>query len=124
MRVIDSDVFIDYFRGYPPAIRFLGKLKGRADVLYTAVTESEIISGAENTDDRRREIVLGFLRQWTKVSFGNPVAAFAGDLRREHGLSIPDAIIAATAQAHDAELVTRNVNDFKRVPELRVRVPY
>ena len=124
MMIIDTDIFIDHLRDYAPATQFLRSLQNRDDVLFSAITETELIAGKENDDSVRRQELLHLLKQWTKLSLNNPVAMFAGDLRRECGISIPDAIIAATARAHNAELITRNVKDFKRVPELRVRSPY
>jgi len=43
---------------------------------------------------------------------------------RSHGLTIPDALIAATAIANRALLLTRNVRHFSFIPRLRVRAPY
>ena len=51
------------------------------------------------------------------------VAERAVALRRTYRLRLPDAIIWATAQVHDAQLVTRNTKDFHADWE-GVRVPY
>jgi hypothetical protein len=124
MMLIDTNIFIDHLRGHQPATKFLAQLVGRDDVLFSAITETELTAGAINNDHKKREMVLHLLHQWTKVSLGNPVAAFAGDIQRQYGLETPDAIIAATARSTGAELLTRNIKDFQRVPELRVRTPY
>lgn len=50
-----------------------------------------------------------------------PLAKSAGDLRREYKLELGDAIIAATALAWDATLLTRNVRDFKKIPGLQIQ---
>jgi predicted nucleic acid-binding protein len=39
-------------------------------------------------------------------------------------LTIPDALIAATAIVQDLELVTDNDRHFKMIPELAVSRPY
>jgi len=44
-------------------------------------------------------------------------------LRRWYRLKSPDAIIAATALLQGAEVVTRNVGDFKKVAGLPARNP-
>jgi predicted nucleic acid-binding protein len=41
-----------------------------------------------------------------------------------YGLTIPDGLIAATAIAYRAALLTRNARHFSYIPRLRVRVPY
>ncbi|MGI0016746.1 MAG: PIN domain-containing protein, partial [Nitrososphaera sp.] len=51
------------------------------------------------------------------------VAEQAVQLRRAHRLRLPDAIIWATAQVHEAVLVSRNTKDFN--PDWDgIRVPY
>ncbi len=52
------------------------------------------------------------------------IARKAGELMRDYGLNLPDALIAATALVYDAILVTRNIRDFQRIPNLRLEVPY
>jgi predicted nucleic acid-binding protein len=54
------------------------------------------------------------------------IARLGGAYRRRfgasHGVLIPDALIAATAQAHGARLVTRNARHFPMLDD--VLVPY
>jgi hypothetical protein len=42
------------------------------------------------------------------------------DYHLSHGLDIPDAMIAATALAHDLYLYTNNVKDFKYISNLKL----
>lgn len=46
------------------------------------------------------------------------------DLRKKIKIKIQDAIIAATALVYSLTLVTRNINDFKNVPELDLLNPW
>ncbi len=58
----------------------------------------------------------GCAARLTPGDAGRPdVAEGAGRIRRETGLRLPDALIAATAIAHDLQLATRNGRDFERV---------
>jgi predicted nucleic acid-binding protein len=45
-------------------------------------------------------------------------------LRQQRKMSIGDAVIAATALVHDRTLITRNVDDFRWIPELRLLNPF
>ena len=45
-------------------------------------------------------------------------------LRQNFKIKTPDAIIAATALAHNRKLITRNNSDFKKIPGLIVIDPY
>ena len=53
-----------------------------------------------------------------------PVADRAIFLRRSFGISLPDAVIAATALESDSILVTRNVRDFRGIDDLQVLNPF
>ena len=55
------------------------------------------------------------LAQFEEVPVLPAVIDEAIRLRRLHKLKTPDAIIAATALLQQAELVTRNTTDFKKV---------
>jgi predicted nucleic acid-binding protein len=45
-------------------------------------------------------------------------------LRQTHSIRIPDAIIAATALHLNLPLMTRNVEDFEGIPNLRLLNPF
>jgi hypothetical protein len=122
--LIDTNIFIDHLRGHAPATRFLTAIDGRRNVYFSAITETELLAGAENNVPSKKEAAAHLIHRWEKVVVNNPVAAFAGDLRRLHAIATPDAIIAASAMVHHAVLVTKNLKDFKRVPGLQVAAPY
>jgi predicted nucleic acid-binding protein len=54
----------------------------------------------------------------------DPVIEQAVSLRQSTRIGVMDAIIAATAQTQDLPLVTRNVEDFKNVQNLRLINPF
>ncbi|MEA5260287.1 type II toxin-antitoxin system VapC family toxin [Arcicella aquatica] len=45
------------------------------------------------------------------------------ELRQQRKMSLGDSIIAATALVFDAELYTRNIDDFKHIQEIKVSNP-
>ena len=124
MIMLDTDIFVDHLRGYPPAVSFFGSLTPEREVLFSAVTEAELISGKDCKNGIKKELLLHFLHRWTKIPVSNQVAELAGDLVRDYSLALPDALIAATALVSKAELLTRNIKDFKDVPHLLVKAPY
>lgn len=46
------------------------------------------------------------------------------ELRKVKSIKLPDAIIAGTAIANDMVLISRNLRDFKNIPNLEVIDPY
>ena len=127
MIVVDTDVFIDFFRNHKPAVDFFSRIKDEDrldEVFFSAISESEIIAGTHCNNPDYKERTLHFLGEFNKVIIDNKIAVLSGDIKRINDLSIPDAIIAATALVLNATLITRNVKDFDKVKELSMHKPY
>ena len=123
--VLDTDIFVDYFRKYAKAEKFFEKLRSEDNITYfSAITEVELISGNECNNFEVKAKLLNFLSNFTKISVNNKIAVKAGDFKRIHGVKMPDAIIAATAFAMKAKLITRNAKDYSRIDEVQVSIPY
>jgi predicted nucleic acid-binding protein len=108
--LVDTDVFVDHLRG----VRRLSA--GQHAVHYSVVTRAELFAG-RTTDESRVELLLAPFRE---LAVDRVVAERAGRLRRERGLGMADALIAATALAYGCTLVTRNERDFAGIPGLEV----
>ena len=121
--VIDSDIFIDYLRSYPLSKRFFEELEP-GKVLFSAVTEAELLSGKDCNDETSMNETLRLLNAYTKIEVTNEIAKKAGELRRVFGIQMQDALIAATAMLNNAKLATRNVRDFQRIKGLMIQKPY
>ncbi len=124
--VIDSSVFVDYLRNYSPSLAFfrLIPVNKRRNILFSAVTETELAAGKSCNDSNKRTVVLNMLHSFMKIEVNNQIALWAGDLCRKYGTALPDAIIAATALVRKATLFTRNIDDFKNIEGLTVKSPY
>lgn len=123
--VIDTDIFIDILRGVPAAKQLLNLLIANEEkVLFSAITEAELLSGSECEQDAQRRIVLRLLGLFMKLPVDNATAQLAGKLRRNSDILLPDALIAAAAILADATLFTRNSKDFKKVSIVRTKKPY
>lgn len=123
--VVDTDILVDYFRKYEKSEKLLQKLKQEEFIVYfSAITETELISGSECNKSEIKAKILDFLSNFTKIPIDNKIAVKAGDFRRVYGIRIPDAAIAATAYLMRAELITRNLKDFEKIKEINLKVPY
>jgi toxin FitB len=111
--LVDTDIFIDHLRGYRPLV------VGSNRIFYSVVTRAELFAG-RNADEEPIRLLLS---PFTELPMGRPVAEVAGRLRRDDRISLPDAVIAATALHGDMALVTRNIREFASIGGLRVRSP-
>ncbi|MGB5760681.1 MAG: type II toxin-antitoxin system VapC family toxin [Acidimicrobiales bacterium] len=108
--LVDTDVFIDHLRG----ARHLAP--GRHRLHYSVITRAELFAG--NTASN---LVSTLLAPFREIPVDRTVAERAGRIRRESGIRLPDALIAATAIEHRLGLATRNRSDFEPVRSLRLR---
>jgi predicted nucleic acid-binding protein len=108
--LVDTDIFIDHLRG-------AHELRpGRNRLFYSVITRAELFAGTTAWD-----VVTRLLSVFRELPVDRAVAEQAGRIRRETGLRMPDALVAATAVVHDLGLATRNRRDFDRVRGLRLR---
>ncbi|HXT51585.1 MAG TPA: PIN domain-containing protein [Thermoanaerobaculia bacterium] len=80
------------------------------------ITRAELFAGNVGSDR-----LIQLLQPFRELPVDREVAEQAGRIRRESGLRLPDALIAATAVVHGLVLATRNRRDFDRVRGLRLR---
>lgn len=109
--LVDTDVCIDHLEG---TARLPGR---RATLAYSVVTRAELLAGPE----AQHEPACRLLAPLREIPVDRRVAERAGALRREAGLRLPDALVAATALVHHLTLHSRNLRDFRKVTGLRLR---
>ena len=120
-RLLDTNVWIDAHGGRPDACRVFAQARATqaAWIGFSSMTRLEVLgySGLSADDDKGLRELLG---QFEEVPVFPAVIDEAIRLRRLHKMKSPDAIIAATALLQQAEVVTRNTSDFKKVAGLSV----
>ena len=120
--LLDTNVLIDAFAGESTALAALQKARSDSAewIGFSSMTCLEIFgySGLNKEDEEGlRNLIAGF----AEVAISAEVIEQAIHIRRATKIEVADAIIAATAIVKGAEVITRNVDDFKRVPSLVVR---
>ena len=109
--LVDTDVFIDHLKG-------VARLPRRqSNLAYSIVTRAELFAGPEHQLPVARRL-LGSLEE---VPVDRRIAERAGEIRRDAGIRLPDALIAATALVRELPLRTRNRDVFRRAAGLRLR---
>ncbi|MFH7243269.1 MAG: type II toxin-antitoxin system VapC family toxin [Spirulina sp.] len=74
--------------------------------------------------DEEETIINDLLTQFERIPLSPQIEDRTIQLRRYYRLKLPDALIAATALHRSACVITSNVDDFKRVPELTLCNPF
>lgn len=117
-------------------IYFLNKVGGREyrhrfdgwirdGLVISVITRIEVLSWPEygNQSDLLTEAKT-LLAMVSEEPLIEPVAEKAIAIRRNYRLKLPDALVAATAEHLALPLITRNTDDFKRVPGLTLVNPF
>lgn len=130
--LIDSSVFISLERRGLPATEIAGVAQGETPVV-AAITASELYIGIHRANTAARQAQrTAYLASILSLAVVVPFDLVAA---REHarlnvalaaaGTSIGpnDLIIAATALAHGHTVMTDNLREFRRVPDLVVLQP-
>ena len=126
MFVLDTNAVIDYFKGRGKVAERLLSVTP-ADVALPAVVAYEVWVGvlwSENAK-RRQAQYEEFLSSIEVIPFDAAIARRAAELRhalerRGESIGPLDTLIAGTALARGATLVTRNIKEFGRVAGLDV----
>lgn len=126
MYVLDTNTLVYFFRGEGDvSTNLLNHEPGEIVVPSLVVWELEVGIGKAGAASRRRKQFEAFLATVQVAPFGIEEARCAADIRlklERRGIPIGpiDTLIAGTALARKAVLVTRNVREFGRVEGLRV----
>ncbi len=108
---------IQHFRQHQPG-----------EIALCSIVKAELLYGARRSQqvEANLQLLTQFFSPLTSLSFDDRCAQEAGQIRADlaaQGKPIGpnDLLIAATARAHDAVLVTHNTGEFARVTGLRIK---
>ncbi|MEA5419021.1 type II toxin-antitoxin system VapC family toxin [Spirulina sp. CCNP1310] len=120
----DTNIFIDYLAEESAILPIFSEtFLSQNEVIISSIVRIELLSFPELSSEEE-SIISDLLIQFEQVPILPPIEDRTIQLRRRHRLKLPDALIAATALHCAAHVMTRNVNDFKRLPELPLCNPF
>ena len=120
--LIDSNIWLYAAAGKGEAVEFLDTAAAAEWAGYTAISRLELF-GYPDLKPGDEEKLNKLLACFTEVEVSVSVIDRAIEVRRRRRVKVPDAIVAATALLMNAKLVTRNVDDFRRIESLEVIDP-
>jgi len=124
MNVVDSSAWLAYFAGTRNAAVFADVIERPMELVVPTLSLFEVFKRVVvqrgETDAMR---AVSIMRRGSRpVPLDAGLAIAAARLSVEAGLPLADAVILATAQAHDAVLWTQDA-DFRDMPGVEYRAP-
>jgi len=121
----DTNIVIYYLQNqFPlPAEKFIDSIVNNFQPTISIVTEIELLCWkmASETDNL---LIKKFIANSTVYELSNEIKLKTIEIRKQSGLKLPDAIIAATALTQNLNLISRNLNDFKKISGLELINPF
>lgn len=122
--VFDSNTLIYYLNAaLPPEGKELVDRLVLQGGHISIITRIEIL-GWPAQSEAAYERASSLLRVLAEHPLTNDVADLCISLRQKRRIKIPDAVIAATAVLLRKPLITRNMDDFRGIPGLRLQNPF
>lgn len=119
MRVIDTSIWIEILSGSEMGRQHKPLLLDPKNIIVPTVVQYEIykwLVRERTVEDANR--ILIFTGDCHVVELTTAIAVFAAELSSVHKLHSTDAIIYATAQMHDIELLTCDAH-FRELPDVQ-----
>jgi len=125
--MIDTNICIYIAKNHPVHVMRRFEQMRPGDVVMSFVTHGELVFGAEKSNHRVKTIEkLQRLTEWIPVEFPTPETALHyGQIRAQleragTPIGANDLWIAAHALSYDMILVSNNIKEFQRVPDLKL----
>jgi predicted nucleic acid-binding protein len=119
MILCDTNILIEIYRGNNIVIQECTRI-GQQNMAVSDVTRAELFFGAR--DKRELSAIRKDLNKLhilpIDADISNLAVNFVEQYTLSHRLSLPDAIIAATAIYHNLPLYTLNIKDFRFIADV------
>lgn len=124
MILCDTNILIEFYKNNPQIVQELRQI-GPSQLAISPITQAELYFGALNTTELNKiKQHLAVLIQFPlDISVSSIFLQLMERYSLSHKLSLPDALIAATALVHNSELYTLNTKDFRFIANLKLYQP-
>ena len=116
--LLDTDVLVDFFRGYSKAVTFVNANSFR--IILSSIVIAELYAGVKG--DAELSALENFVSLFRVIPVTSEIAKTGGlykrDYGKSHGIGLADAIIAATCDAENAALKTLNIKHYPMIKGL------
>ncbi len=116
--LLDTDVLVDFFRGYSKAVSFVNANSSR--IILSSIVVAELYAGVKG--DAEQAIIEKFVSLFRVIPLDVEIVKAGGlykrDYGKSHGVGLADAVLAATAELENAELKTLNNKHYPMIKGL------
>jgi len=117
--LIDTDVMVDFLRGYGNAVSLVKGCAG--GIVMSSIVVAELYAGVKG--ERELAILDDFIAFCHIAPVTQKIARLGGlykrDYAKSHGVGLADAIIAATAELEELDLKTLNIRHYPMLKGLK-----
>jgi predicted nucleic acid-binding protein len=122
MRVVDSSAWIEWLTRGPAADRLEGEMPARTECIVPTIVQLELAKWLERErDEDAVDSFFAYTATCIIAPLDTTLARQAAEVSARHKLAPADAIIYATAELHDADVLTLDAHfkDLDRVVYFR-----
>lgn len=114
--LIDTNVLIDFTSSILPKSgeEYLNEIMDNKFII-SFITYIEFLAFNNATNETEDFISLADIIEINKAIINEAIS-----IRKNYRTKLPDSIIAATAIVYNLTLITNNVKDFKKIPNLKI----
>ena len=117
--LVDTDVLIDFLRGNDKAVTFFDEFSSH--IILSPIVVAELYAGVKGAEEL--SVLDNFVSLFRLAPITAAIAKAGGlykrDFGKSHGVGLADALLAATADAENAELKTLNVQHYPMIKGLK-----
>lgn len=119
--LLDTNVFVDYWRNSPTAIQVLNHvLMNNIHSGYSILTYAELWVGVKDKKSENDHKIM--LKPHKLYDLNKAICAKAGYIKRTYkqtGISLSDAIIAATAEYYNLTVISTNTKHYENIKSIK-----
>ncbi len=121
MYTLDTNAIIYGFKRDPGAVNAIREIFAKSVPVYISTISELELFAYPDLSATETELIEEVLKTSSIIPVDSRIARIAGSLRRKYRIKSLDAAIAATALMTGSILLTRNIKDFRKVPNLQLR---
>ncbi len=107
--LLDSNVIIDASKNLISVVDIINSY----DMLFTSIICYIEVLGFNFKTETEKNAVERIFKSLSVININREIADFTVELRKKSKIKLPDALIMASAEIIEADLITSNISDFK-----------